>query len=94
MTDNRQQQATKKIDYLCVKNPKNKNKMKTVIVNIPEEKEMFFLTLLKEFRFKSRVLSDEEKEDTGLLALMYEREKEESFPIETTEQILNSFLRK
>lgn len=68
--------------------------MKTIIVNIPEEKEMFFLSLLKEFRFKSRVLTDEDKEDTALLALMFEREKEETFPIETTEQILTNILRK
>lgn len=68
--------------------------MKTIIVNIPEEKEMFFLSLLKEFRFKSRVLTDEDKEDTALLALMFEREKEETLPIETTEQILTNILRK
>ena len=68
--------------------------MKTIIVNIPEEKEKFFLSLLKEFRFKSRVLTDEEKEDTALLALMYKREKEEALPVETTEQILSNILRK
>jgi hypothetical protein len=68
--------------------------MKTVIVNIPEEKEMFFLSLLKEFRFKTRVLTNEDKEDTALLMLMLERENEEAFPVETTEQILNNILRK
>lgn len=68
--------------------------MKTVIVNVPEEKEMFFLSLLKEFHFKSHVLSDEDKEETALLTLMYERDKEEAFPVETTEQILNNILRK
>jgi hypothetical protein len=40
--------------------------MKTVIVNIPEKKEDFFLSLLKEFRFKSRVLTEEEKEDMAI----------------------------
>lgn len=34
--------------------------MKTIIVNIPEKEESFFLSLLKKFHFKSRVLSDEE----------------------------------
>jgi hypothetical protein len=68
--------------------------MKTVIVNIPEEKEMFFLSLLKEFRFKTSVLTNEDKEDTALLMLMLERENEEAFPVETTEQILNNILRK
>ncbi len=38
--------------------------------------------------------TDEDREDTALLALMYEREKEETFPIETTEQILNNILSK
>jgi len=68
--------------------------MKTIIVNIPEEKETFFLSLLKEFRYKSRVLSDEDKEDTALLSLMYERENEETFDIGTTVQILNNILKK
>ena len=55
---------------------------------------MFFLSLLKEFRFKTRVLTNEDKEDTALLMLMLERENEEAFPVETTEQILNNILRK
>ena len=49
---------------------------------------------MKEFRFKSHVLSDEDKEDNALLKLMYEREKEESFSVETTEKILDSILSK
>jgi len=40
--------------------------MKTVIVNIPEKKEFFFLSLLKEFRFRSRVLTDEEREEMAI----------------------------
>jgi len=40
--------------------------MKTVIVNIPERKEHFFLTLLKEFRYRSRVLTEEEKEEMAI----------------------------
>ena len=68
--------------------------MKTVIVNIPENKEKFFMSLMKGFRFKSHVLSDEDKEDNALLKLMYEREKEESFSVETTEKILDSILSK
>jgi len=68
--------------------------MKTVIVNVPEDKELFFLALLKEYRFKSRVLSDEDKEETAFLTLMYQREKEEAYPISTTEHILDSIIRK
>jgi len=40
--------------------------MKTVIVNIPEKKENFFLSLLKEFHYKSRVLTEEEKEEMAI----------------------------
>ena len=68
--------------------------MKTVIVNIPEDNEKFFLSLLKEFRFKAHVVSDVEKEDAALLKLMYERKNEEAFSVETTEHILDSLLRK
>jgi len=68
--------------------------MKTVIVNIPEKKEDFFLSLLKEFHFKSKVLSEEDKEDSALLALMNEREDEVALPVETTERILKHIIKK
>jgi len=44
--------------------------MKTVIVNIPEKEENFFLSLLKKFHFKSRVLTDEDLEDEKLARLI------------------------
>ncbi|OFX43533.1 MAG: hypothetical protein A2046_01400 [Bacteroidetes bacterium GWA2_30_7] len=68
----------------------NERTMKTVIVNIPNKKEQFFLSLLKEFRYKSRVLTEEEKEDNALLTLMYERENEDNLQIESSEQILKN----
>ena len=68
--------------------------MKTVIVNIPEKEESFFLSVLQKFRFKSRVLSAEEKEDRALLSLMYERENEETIPVETTHRILDKIIKK
>jgi hypothetical protein len=34
--------------------------MKTIIVNVPEKDETFFMTLLKKFRFETRELTDEE----------------------------------
>lgn len=40
--------------------------MKTIIVNIPEKEESFFLSVLKKFHFKSRVLTNEELEDEEL----------------------------
>ena len=68
--------------------------MKTVIVNIPEKEESFFLNVLQKFRFKSKVLTEEEKEDRALLSLMYERENEESVPVETTHRILDRIIKK
>jgi hypothetical protein len=44
--------------------------VKTVIVNIPEKEETFFLSLLKKFHFRSRVLTDEELEDEELARLI------------------------
>lgn len=37
--------------------------MKTIIVNIPEKEEAFFLSVLKKFQFKSKVLTEAEKEE-------------------------------
>ena len=51
--------------------------MKTIIVNIPEKEETFFLSLLKKFHFKSRVLSDEELEDKELAKVINEAMKSE-----------------
>ena len=52
-------------------------RMKTIIVNIPEKEETFFLSLLKKFHFKSRVLSDEELEDKELAKVINEAMKSE-----------------
>ncbi|MFH1319541.1 MAG: hypothetical protein ABII90_02655 [Bacteroidota bacterium] len=42
--------------------------MKTLIVNIPEKDESLIVALLKKFRFKTRVLSDEDFEDEDAIA--------------------------
>jgi hypothetical protein len=68
--------------------------MKTMIVTLPEKEELFFSTLLKKFHFKSRVLSEEEKEDSALIALMYERENEETVSVKTTHRILDKIIKK
>jgi len=62
--------------------------MKTVIVNIPEKEESFFLSLLKKFHFKSRVVSDEELEDEELARWINEGLKSEDVPIEKVFQLL------
>ena len=69
--------------------------MESVLVNIGSKEDVkFFLNLVKKMGYNSRVLKLEDKEDSALLALMYERENEETLPIETTEQILKSILKK
>jgi len=40
--------------------------MKTIIVSIPEKKEDFFLAFLHEFGIKSRILTEDEKEDMAI----------------------------
>ena len=37
--------------------------MKTIVVNVPDNKEIFFLSLFKEHHLKMRVLEKEEDED-------------------------------
>ncbi|MBI4648714.1 MAG: hypothetical protein HY738_19545 [Bacteroidia bacterium] len=62
--------------------------MRTVIVNIPEKKEHYFLTLMKKNRFKSRVLTDEELEDAELARWIDEGMKTEDIPIERVFELL------
>ena len=68
--------------------------MTTVIVSIPDNKEEYFLSLLKKNRFKSRVLSDEEKEDRALLALMNDGMTKKLVLSETTYRILDKIIKK
>lgn len=56
--------------------------MKTIVVNVPEKKEDFFLSLLKEFHFKSRVLSDDEKEEMAIARWIDEGLQSEDVPEE------------
>jgi hypothetical protein len=64
--------------------------MKTVIVNIPEKKEFFFLSLLKEFRFRSRVLTDEEREEMAIAKWIDEGMESE----DVSEEVVYKTLRK
>ena len=61
--------------------------MKTIMVTIPEKEESFFLSLLKKFHFKSRVL-DEELEDDALAKWIDEGMKSEDVPLEKVFQLL------
>ena len=40
--------------------------METIIVNVPGKDKNLFLSLIKKLKFKSRVLSEEEKEDMAI----------------------------
>ena len=69
--------------------------MESIIVNIDSKKDVkFFLDLVKKMGFRSRLLSQDEKEDNALLSLMNERENEETVPIEITERLLNNTIKK
>jgi hypothetical protein len=56
--------------------------MKTVIVNIPEKKEDFFLSLFKKNKLKSRVLTEDEKEELAIVKWINEGLQSEDIPIE------------
>ena len=56
--------------------------MKTVIVSIPDKKEKLVTSFLKKNRLKSRVLTDEDKEEMALAEWIDEGMKSEDVPIE------------
>ena len=64
--------------------------MKTVIVNVPEKDESFFMALLKKFRFKTQVLTEEDLEDKALAKWIDEGMKNEDIP----EEEINKVFRK
>jgi len=72
--------------------------MESVLVNIDSNDSKrdlnFFLNIVKRMGFKSKVLDKEDKEDRALLALMYERENEETVSVETTYRRLDNIIKK
>ena len=62
--------------------------MKTVIVNIPEKEETFFLSMLKKFRYKAQVLTEEELEDEALAKWIERGMKSEDVPVEKVFSLL------
>ncbi|OFX33581.1 MAG: hypothetical protein COS14_03645 [Bacteroidetes bacterium CG02_land_8_20_14_3_00_31_25] len=69
--------------------------MESVLVNIDSKRDLnFFLNIVKRMGFKSKVLDKEDKEDRALLALMYERENEETVSVETTYRRLDNIIKK
>jgi len=69
--------------------------MESVLVNIDSKRDLnLFLNIVKRMGFKSKVLDKEDKEDRALLALMYERENEETVSVETTYRRLDNIIKK
>ena len=50
--------------------------MTTMLVSIPEKEKSFFMSLIKKLHIKSKVLSEEEKEDAWFSKMIDEAEEE------------------
>jgi len=58
--------------------------METIIINIKTQKDkLLFTSLANRLKLKSRILSDEDKEDYGLLKAMMEAKQEDYVDRET-----------
>lgn len=56
--------------------------MRTLVINVDTDSSAkLFIELAKKLHFKARILSDEKKEDAGLLAMMEERKNDETIPV-------------
>ena len=62
--------------------------MKTIILNIPEKEEIFFLTVFKKFRLNPTVLTNEDLEDKELARWIEEGLKSEDIPMEKVFKLL------
>lgn len=62
--------------------------MTTMIVNVPDREKGFFNSLLKKFGFKSRVVSENEKEEIAMAKWIDEGMKTEEVPEETVYRTL------
>jgi len=62
--------------------------MKTVIVNIPNEKERTLISFLKKNRMRSRVVSEEEMEEAALAKWIDAGMKSEDIPVQKVFELL------
>jgi hypothetical protein len=62
--------------------------MKTLLVNIPEKKEVLFMSLMKKYHFKSKVVTEEDLEDKELAKWIKKGMKSEDVPIEKVFRLL------
>lgn len=69
--------------------------MNSVLINISKKKDLsIFVQLAQRFGYKSKVLSQEEKEDIGLLRLMESRKNEKNLSVKEAYQILEKNINK
>lgn len=60
------------------------------MINVDDKSSAkLFLDLAKKLRFKARILTDQQKEDWALLAMMESRDKEPVLPVESALDILS-----
>jgi hypothetical protein len=56
--------------------------MKTIIVNVPDKEEEFFLSFFKKNKLKSRVLTEEDREELAISKWINEGLQSEDVPAE------------
>ena len=63
--------------------------MSTIVIDVDDKSSAnLFLALARKLNFKARLLTDTQKEDFALLAMMEERNNEPSLQIESSLNIL------
>jgi hypothetical protein len=64
--------------------------MSTIVINVDDKSSAkLFLDLAKKLNFKARILTNQQKEDWALLAMMESRDKEHALPVESALDILS-----
>ena len=53
------------------------NSMKTIVVNVPDRDENLFIALLQKLKFKTRVLTEEDREEMAMVKWIDEGMKSE-----------------
>ena len=68
--------------------------MKTIVINADNDSEAkLFTGLAKKMGLKSKVLTDQKKEELGMMRAIDEGMKSEKLPLKTSYEILDKLLR-
>ena len=65
--------------------------MQTIIVNIPNNEKDFFIMLMRKFKYKNTIISNEEMEDKELSKWIQEGMETEDVPIEKVFKLLEKY---